>query len=441
MILPERSQIIEFLISSGQRYWPVGEARVRDLPVLRARVEPDGEQPLKFSLVKMPLWASDLGVDGSILVPDFCIVDSDHAAIDWWVAAFVMLTCWDEQNYERKFGPVHSYTYKLSRYGIDSRQWDRAWVNRIFLFLRRWSARQSFPDNAHELDLFGHLPKAEIIVTHDVDAVKKTFIIRIKQTAFQLINCIRHVKKLEMRLAGQRLFSAATYFLKRCDYNRLDEVIEMESQLGIKSIFHFYGGGYRRVRSPIDWIFDPGYKLNASLVKWGQEVRAKGWQIGIHPSFSSWGNRIRVKREKKYLEEMFSFKIELSRQHWLRFSWLKTLNVLEGVGLKVDSTIGFNDRSAFRYSAALQIKSWDYLAGKPYGIFSRPLILMDSHLFDYSLLNRLQKSQEIRRWVSEIREVHGVGTVLWHPHTLADDYGWTEAFQYLLEEIKSTEVP
>ncbi len=43
-------------------------------------------------------------------------------------------------------------------------------MNRIALFLRRWAAREQ---GMSEEDLFDSLPKAEIILTHDVDAIAK----------------------------------------------------------------------------------------------------------------------------------------------------------------------------------------------------------------------------------------------------------------------------
>ena len=50
-----------------------------------------------------------------------------------------MLECWHERIWEKKFGPIHSYSFRLK--GWDNRVWDYAWVNRIALFLKSWSIK------------------------------------------------------------------------------------------------------------------------------------------------------------------------------------------------------------------------------------------------------------------------------------------------------------
>jgi hypothetical protein len=62
---------------------------------------------------------------------------------------------------------------------------------------------------------------------------------------------------------------------------------------------------------------------------------------------------------------------------------------------------------------------------------------MDSHLFDYSDLTRAQKEQKIDMLLDEVIQVGGQATVLWHPHTLGEDYGWGEMYAYLINRIKN----
>ena len=50
---------------------------------------------------------------------------------------FLMLECWHERLFEKDNGPIHSYGYKLKNW--DTRAWERAWVNRMALFLMRYS--------------------------------------------------------------------------------------------------------------------------------------------------------------------------------------------------------------------------------------------------------------------------------------------------------------
>ena len=126
--------------------------------------------PLKLTPVKMPAWASKWSVDGFILVPEeACSQGNDWEKTDWWLALFLMMECWHERVWESINGPVHSYSFRLK--GWDARVWDHAWVNRIILFLQEWLAVER---NTGRVSLFRELPKPQLLLSHDVDALRKT---------------------------------------------------------------------------------------------------------------------------------------------------------------------------------------------------------------------------------------------------------------------------
>jgi hypothetical protein len=62
-----------------------------------------------------------------------------------------------------------------------------------------------------------------------------------------------------------------------------------------------------------------------------------------------------------------------------------------------------------------------------------PLLFMDSHFYDYLRLSDAARRLAMQVWVDEVKAVGGTATVLWHPHTLADDYGWRGGFVELLD--------
>ena len=53
---------------------------------------------------------------------------------------------------------------------------------------------------------------------------------------------------------------------------------------------------------------------------------------------------------------------------------------------------------------------------------------MDSHAYDYSDMDQHARRREFRHWLGEIRDVGGRAAILWHPHTLAADYGWKSGY-------------
>lgn len=66
---------------------------------------------------------------------------------------------------------------------------------------------------------------------------------------------------------------------------------------------------------------------------------------------------------------------------------------------------------------------------------AQPTVLMDSHLYDYEPLSEAERSSQMRYWLAECQKVRGEMAVLWHPHTLTEDYGWKDGFSELLTGI------
>jgi hypothetical protein len=398
------------------------------MPVADPRVpEP---LPPRLVEVELPDWAADVAPQHTVPVPSHFVGEgppSTWQRIDWLGAAFWYLNGSAERAHEAAQGPVHSYAYRLA--GWPQRVWERAWVNRIALFLRRWAARQA---QADEAQLLGPLPKPQILVTHDVDAVRKSWSIRGKHSAFQVFNGARRALSGDLPGAGARLGSALRFAFSRANYLRFDELVEMERAAGVSSCFMMYGRAPSR-RTGTLRLLDPDYDVAEEAL--AQRLRAlsqQGHAIGLHPSYGAWGDAAAMREERERVERACGAPVTSCRQHWLKFSWERTWAAQQQAGLRLDMTLGFNDRPGFRNGAALRFAPWDHASGAPMGIESVPLVLMDSQLYDYAQMDDAGRAEAIRRWIGEVVEVRGTASVIWHPHTLSPDYGWRDGFRMLL---------
>lgn len=435
--LPSKKEIQDHSVLSLSQFWKNNKNLIENLPIKRKVISIDPGTPLKLSSVLLPDWAKHHGVNNCLLVPSECL-PSNYGGniadlwreIDWFLAIFLMIECWHERLWENKFGPIHSYSFRLK--GWDERAWERAWVNRIGLFLREWVA---FNIGESSEIIFGKQGEGKINMTHDVDAVEKTWAIRFKQSAFILFNALRALYNGKYYVAFKKIKNFFVFFFTNEDWFIFDKLLSYEKNAKIQSTFHFYSDLNKKNYKKI--LIDPSYKINSKkLRKLLANIRSNNHKIGLHPGFETWNSVDDLYKQKKNLEEISGISISNVRQHWLRFSWNSTWDCQQSVGLKLDTTLMFNDRPGFRNSSSLVWSPWNIKKNKAYDIKAMPSILMDSHFYDYMDLDDGERVHLMDYWIKECQGVSGESSILWHPHTLTNDYGWSHGFFEILSKIK-----
>lgn len=418
-----RRRILEALAG----YWTTGEAAIAALPVPRVRPPAIEPLPPRLSRVRLPEWADDLGPGGEMLVPAAAMADGagePHTRVDWFYAAAWYLDGHAERAFEAAHGPIHSYALRLK--GWDPALWDYAWVNRIALFLRRWAAWSA---GAGEDTVCGPRPKAEIRMTHDVDAIAKTAPIRLKQAAFRGFNALRRLLRGDLAGMAAHIAGALRFLFGPADYWCFPEIEAVERRLEIRSQLNLFAGRPAPLWQFRRWLLDPTYEVSMPRLRDQlRRMRFEGWTIGLHPSFSTWRDPAAYVVEKARLEEAVGAPVPSLRQHWLRFSWAETWAAQRAAGFVEDTTLGFNDRPGFRNGAAWPVTPLGADGHPLVGLVAWPLVLMDSHLHDYGDLSPAAITQAIDRWLEEVYMVGGRVTVVWHQRILHPDYGWNESY-------------
>ena len=422
---PEKSSLAirAEAITLLNRYWDNREHEIARLTIADTTIFPDTLPP-QLTLITLPGWAYDCGVKGQILAPKEWENTWDN--VPWLHLVYWMMHAYPERCWEKQFGCIDSYSIRLKNW--DDRLWKHAWVNRIALFLRRWASHTQKID---EITLFGTLPKAELILTHDVDAIKKTGVIRLKQAIFNGYNAARLVKKGRYYEALMKLTNAIRFLVSNNDYMNIPYLLQLEVTYNVRSIFHFYAGktGLKRRLSSI--LIDPGYAIaDKKMNKIFADLSQGGWEIGLHPSAFTWNKPEGIYAQKMNLEHVIGYPVTKIRQHWLRFSWQKTWEAQQHAGLTLDSTLGFNDRCGFRNSTALRMPVNGLT---DINFESVPMFLMDSHLYDYAMVKPEERVQLIQYWLKELYDVSGVGSIIWHTHVFSKDYNWASGYEALLQ--------
>lgn len=423
--------MIEYTIKQCKRYWQKNEKLVYGFFTKQQWPEYSSFSSCFVEMIKLPDDLEHYGKSGHFPIPANCFSGTYcFENINWGAVIFWYISCIHEQEYEKTNGTTLSYSSRLKCYNPVI--WEKAWANRAALIVRRLISQ----DHRTDPDvLFGLKPEAEIIISHDLDAIHKTTPIRLKQSVFNLYSSVRKIFSMELKNSAMSFRKALSFLLSQDNYNHLPEMLNKEQSMGLNSIIYIYGkdkaNGFK------EWLINPSYSIIREKQLTGiiKKYADSGFIVGLHQSINSWDSGSDMIDEKIRIERVFSLAIETCRQHWLNFSWEKTWKAQYESGFKLDSTLGFNDRTGYRNGAALLYQPWDHFSAKHHNICVVPMVLMDSHLYCNGCLSEKGVMNKIDDVIEEIAFVGGIATINWHPHTLGKDYGWEKSYDYMLSLI------
>ena len=437
LALPGNKAICAHVLTALSRYWRNDPKPIESLPVRGRRLANPITGPLRLVEIRLPEWAASCGVDGIMLVPHEAVDENHFTAevwqeTDWWLAAFLLLEGWHERVWEQEHGSIHSYSFRLT--GWDERAWEHAWVNRIALFLRVWASHIA---GDCVIDLLGSLPKPDIQMTHDVDAVAKTLPIRLKQGAFNLFNAARSLGRGQFRQTGARLSQVRQFLMGQESWWTFDQLQQWEAEAGIQATYHFHAD--KEPKNLKRWLFDPSYDIGAAKQrKLLRQLIKKGHKVGLHPGYETWQDPQQIVIQRGLVEAAAGTRVTHCRQHWLRFSWRDTWVAQHTAELAFDTTLMFNDRPGFRNSSALCWQPYNPNQAATHYLKAMPTLFMDSHFYDYQSMSAAERQSAMQHWIRECQNVSGEAAVLWHPHTLTQCYGWSDGFRDTISLIKES---
>ncbi len=244
-----------------------------------------------------------------------------------------------------------------------------------------------------------HPPR--IFPTHDVDDLyfwsHAAQLLRV--TAGDLL------KRRDGGLAAARIreFLRVKKGAQKDPWDRFDLLMDLSESIGTQSRFYFMSGGVT--------AYDNRYSINdPRAVELMAKIRQRGHLIGIHASYNSYNDPEQFRKEKVLLEETCGCEITEGRQHYLRFEVPATWRVWEANGMQTDATCGYADCAGFRCGTGKAFYAFDILKREQLAMRERPLVIMDSSLFDYQCYEADERSA---LWKSIMQSGSDI-TLLWH---------------------------
>jgi peptidoglycan/xylan/chitin deacetylase (PgdA/CDA1 family) len=264
-------------------------------------------------------------------------------------------------------------------------------------------------------------------LTHDVDNVAK-------------YRCVMHGRRLRGQIKSyfkgyerRALAGIKSSFLGICDsvvkQGRNDPLfcyerwLEIEQLKNVRSTFlflphtyeksHYSDGGYRYDDTI---LFDQQQCSVREMIK---EIHDRGWEIGLHASWYSYNDPRIFSQQKAELEGVIESEIISSRQHNLHFDIRYTPKILEQSGIKIDSSIGFNDKCGFRYGTSVPWQLKPAHSTSSNTVWELPMCIQDKAIMNIvaerSFEFAISVAQEI---IQQAKEEGGVVCLLWHPRTI-----------------------
>lgn len=275
-------------------------------------------------------------------------------------------------------------------------------------------------------------------LTHDVDwplmGAGRPFLKTVKRAAGDVLRR-RSVQAAVKRLGGW--WQAAVHDQFKADpYNTFDLMMEWSEKQGLRSAFYFIadhsGAGE----------IDGDYSLEEPWVrKLMRRIYERGHEIGLHPSYETYRDQGRVRREFDRLrmvcaEEGIEQERWGGRQHFLRWEAPGTWQAWEEAGLDYDSTLSFAERPGFRCGVCVEYPVFNLRTGQELRLRERPLIVMEQTVLhpQYLGLDPWEAWVLIDRLRERCRMFDGEFVMLWHNSQLVDQ-GETDLYRRLVETM------
>ena len=274
-------------------------------------------------------------------------------------------------------------------------------------------------------------PKFAFVPTYDVDAAWSYKCKGLYRTLGGFLKDLASGNRERIRERHQVLRG------KRKDpFDSFDFQFELQKEFKLKPIYFILCGDYDTNDKNIS-IRKPAFQ---TLIKRLGDYA----DVGIHPSFSSYLNVNKLRKEMDSLSEVLHRPLTKSRQHFLRMNLPRSYQKLIELDISDDYTMGFASQAGFRAGIADTFRFYDLENDMVTNLRVHPFTLMDGTMRDYLNLDVEASFALAKQLVDEVKAVGGTFIYLTHNETLGGEkrwVGWPEMYRQLLEYITKVHEP
>ena len=209
-------------------------------------------------------------------------------------------------------------------------------------------------------------------------------------------------------------------------FNTFDWLLKMKKRHEIDMIFFFLVSEYT--------TYDKNISINNSHFQSLIKGIADYVPVGLHPSYFTMRKELKLKKEKKRLENIINTPITKSRQHYLRVDLPETYQNLVDLEVAEDYSMGYAQQYGFRASTCTPFYFYDMEFEIQTPLKLIPFAVMDVTLKDYLQFSNRKTLATILELAKEVKKVNGTFVTLMHNETF-NKFGRFKNWQLMYEKM------
>ncbi|MBW8050864.1 MAG: hypothetical protein FVQ77_11120 [Cytophagales bacterium] len=212
-------------------------------------------------------------------------------------------------------------------------------------------------------------------------------------------------------------------------YDTYEFQFSIQQKYNLEAVYFFLVSDYSK--------YDKNVPINSTKFKALIQSIAEYGAIGIHPSFTSNNNGLKLEKEINRLSKVLNKPITKSRQHYLVLNLPDTYRNLIKFGITDDYTMGYASEPGFRAGICTPFWFYDLKSEKETNLKLHPFAVMDGTLKDYKKLTAENAISCIHTLIKEVKAVDGTFISLWHNHSLSNAgewIGWRDVYEQMIEQ-------
>jgi len=163
-------------------------------------------------------------------------------------------------------------------------------------------------------------------------------------------------------------------------------------------------------------------------------------EVGIHPSYGSNKNPVKLATEIARLSKVLRRDITCSRQHFLKLELPATYRNLINLDITDDYSMGYASQPGFRASICDTFNFYDLDLDTETKLRIHPFAIMEGTFIDYFGIKPEHAYPHIDPMLCEVKSLGGTFISLWHNQTLSNEglfKGWVTVYEELLKNATS----